>query len=125
MIDLARVGSNDAKRLLSIIERMERLAEETKALAADMSDLTALETAIIRNVLRLRKSTDGGKMTLELTEVYMRALGALADTPLGHAAIASATAEPVTPPRKKGRSALDDIAQEVNAALQEQVGTKH
>ena len=78
------VGGIAADQLRSIIERIERLEEEKKALAEDIKDVYAeakgngFDTKIIRKVIAMRKR-DRAELDEEETvlEVYLRALGML------------------------------------------------
>jgi len=69
-------------RLRSIIERVERLEEEKKALSSDIKDIMAeaksagFEPKALRRVLAARRMEAREREELEgLLEVYMRALG--------------------------------------------------
>ena len=98
---MADVGGISGERLKSFIERIERLEEEKAALAADIKDVFAeakgngFDTKILKQVIALRKK-DASKRAEEqaLLSVYMDALGMLADTPLGKAAIKAAKGDP-------------------------------
>lgn len=87
------VNSETAKRLLSIIERIERLEEERKALAEDVKDIyreaksSGYDTPTIRLIIKRRAEDEAKREEREaLLETYLAALGQLADTPLGKAA---------------------------------------
>ena len=79
---MADVGGVAADRLRTIIERIERLEEEKKALSDDMREVfseakgAGFDVKVIRQVVRLRKmdATDRSEMELVL-DVYKRALG--------------------------------------------------
>lgn len=82
------------ERLKSFIERIERLEEEKAGLAEDIKDIyaeakgTGFDTKTIRKIVKLRKmDAEKRREEEELLEIYMTALGMLADTPLGQAAI--------------------------------------
>jgi uncharacterized protein (UPF0335 family) len=82
------------ERLKSFIERVERLEEEKAALAADIKDVYAeaksagFDVKIMRQVVRIRKQDPQDRREQEkLLELYMSALGMLADTPLGESAL--------------------------------------
>jgi uncharacterized protein (UPF0335 family) len=69
-------------RLRSIIERIERLEEEKKALSSDIKDIMAeaksagFEPKALRRVLAARRMETQEREELEgLLEVYMNALG--------------------------------------------------
>ena len=86
-------------QIKSIVGRIERLEEEKQALADDIKEVYAeakangFDTKTLRAVVRLRKQDASRRQQQEaLLELYMHALGMLADTPLGEAAIARATA---------------------------------
>ena len=88
------VNSDTAKRLLSIIERIEALEAEKKNLAEDVKDIyreaksAGFDTKVLRMVIANRKKDQAEwEEQQALLETYMRALGQLADTPLGQAAL--------------------------------------
>jgi uncharacterized protein (UPF0335 family) len=71
-----------AQRLKSFIERIERLEEEKKALAADIKEIYAeaksagFDTKISRQVVRIRKMDKADRQEQEaLLEVYLDAIG--------------------------------------------------
>jgi len=80
------VGGVAADQLRSIIDRIERLEEEKKALAEDIKDVYAeaksngFDTKIIRKVISMRKR-DRAELDEEETmlAIYLRALGMLPD----------------------------------------------
>jgi len=82
----ADVGGIAGEQLRAIIDRIERLEEEKKALSEDIKDVYAeakgngFDTRIIRRIISLRKR-DRAELDEEETmlEVYMRALGMLPD----------------------------------------------
>jgi uncharacterized protein (UPF0335 family) len=81
-------------QLKSLVERIERLEEEKKTLSADIKEVYAeakangFDTKILRKVIALRKKeTAVREEEQSMLEVYMAALGMLADTPLGKAAL--------------------------------------
>ena len=83
-----------AKRLKSFIERIERLEEEKAAIAADIKEVyseakgTGFDTKTMREIIRLRKMSEQERAEREsLLDIYKAALGMLADTPLGAAAL--------------------------------------
>lgn len=85
--------------LKAFVERVERLEEEKKALADDIRDVYAeakgngFDVKALRAVVKLRKQDADKRREHEaILETYMHALGMLADTPLGQAAIERATA---------------------------------
>lgn len=76
------VGGIAADRLRSIIERVERLEEEKKALSSDIKDIMAeaksagFDVAVIRTILRIRKQEPADVEEQEaLLDLYRRALG--------------------------------------------------
>lgn len=76
------VGGIAADRLRSIIERVERLEEEKKALSSDIKDIMAeaksagFEVKVIRQILRIRKQEPADVEEQEtLLDLYRRALG--------------------------------------------------
>ena len=83
-----------ADRLKSIVQRIEKLEEERKLLQSDIKDIyteaksAGFDTKVLRMVIASRKK---GQAEWEeqqmLLETYMKALGQLADTPLGKAAL--------------------------------------
>jgi uncharacterized protein (UPF0335 family) len=86
----ADVGGVAADQLRSIIDRIERLEEEKKALAEDIKEVYAeakgngFDVKIIRKIISIRKR-DRAELDEEETilELYLRALGML---PVGDAA---------------------------------------
>lgn len=75
-------GGIAADRLRSIIERVERLEEERKALSGDIKDIFAearsagFDVKVIRMIIRLRKQEPAEVEAQEtLLEIYRRALG--------------------------------------------------
>lgn len=82
-------------QLQSLIDRIERLEEEKATIAEDMKVVYAhakgegFDVKILRKLVALRKKDAAERAEEEaLLEAYMKALGMLADTPLGQAAIA-------------------------------------
>jgi uncharacterized protein (UPF0335 family) len=78
----AEVGGIAADRLRSIVERVERLEEERKALSSDIKDIMAeaksagFDVKVIRAVLRIRKQEPADVEEQEtLLDLYRRALG--------------------------------------------------
>ncbi|HEY4251228.1 MAG TPA: DUF2312 domain-containing protein [Roseomonas sp.] len=76
------VGGIAADRLRSIIERIERLEEERKALGDDIKDIYAeaksagFDVKVIRQVIRIRKQEPADVEEMEtLLDLYRRALG--------------------------------------------------
>ncbi|KAA8387635.1 DUF2312 domain-containing protein [Acetobacter sp. DmW_136] len=80
--ETADVGGIAADRLRSIIERVERLEEERKALSGDIKDIfteaksAGFDVKVIRQIIRLRKQEPVEVEEQEtLLDVYRRALG--------------------------------------------------
>jgi uncharacterized protein (UPF0335 family) len=87
-----------ADRLKSLIERIERLEEEKAVIANDIKEIyseaksSGFETKIMRQIVRIRKMDAQALAEQEqLLDVYKQALGMLADTPLGAAALKRAS----------------------------------
>ena len=98
---MAKIGDNGVNggQLRAFIERIERLAEVKAAAAEDMKEVyeeaksTGFDAKIIRKVVSIRaQDADKRREEAEILDLYMEALGMLADTPLGQAAIHAATA---------------------------------
>lgn len=87
-------------QLKAFIERLEKLEEERATLGEDIKEVLAeakssgFDPKIIKKVLSLRKQ-DAKKRAEEqaILSVYMDALGMLADTPLGRAALDRASTD--------------------------------
>ncbi len=78
----AAVGGIAADRLRSIIERVERLEEERKALSGDVKDIfteaksAGFDVKVIRQIIRQRKQEPSEVEEQEtLLDIYRRALG--------------------------------------------------
>jgi uncharacterized protein (UPF0335 family) len=78
----AEVGGIAADRLRSIIERIERLEEERKALAGDIKDIyseaksAGFDVKVIRQIISIRKKEPAEVEEQEtLLDLYRRALG--------------------------------------------------
>ena len=76
------VGGIAGERLRSLIERIERLEEERKTLAADIKEVYAeakgsgFDTKIMRQLIRLRRMDQDDLDEQEtLLDIYKRALG--------------------------------------------------
>jgi uncharacterized protein (UPF0335 family) len=87
------VGGIAGERLKSLIERIERLEEEKKALAEDIKEVYAeakgvgFDTKIMRQVIKIRKMDQDDVDEQEaLLDVYKRALGMVPDLPTEAAA---------------------------------------
>ena len=101
-----------ADELKAFIERLERLEEEKAGIADDIKEVFAeakgrgFDTKAIRTILRIRKQDHAERQEQEaILELYMQALGMLADTPLGRAAA----------DRDLGRESTDAAARRVAA----------
>ena len=80
--DRAATGGIAADRLRSIIERVERLEEERKALGSDIKDIFAeaksagFDVKVVRQIIRIRRQEPADVEEQEaLLDVYRRALG--------------------------------------------------
>ena len=89
-------GAVNHAQLQSFVDRIERLETEKSALVEDIREVYSeakshgFDTKIMREVIKLRKMDQADRLEREaLIEIYMNALGMLADTPLGKAAIES------------------------------------
>ena len=76
------VGGIAADRLRSIVERIERLEEEKKALAGDIKEVYAeakgngFDAKIIRKVVSIRKQETAERVEQEqLIDLYLAAVG--------------------------------------------------
>jgi len=81
-------------QLKAIVERIERLEEEKATIASDIKDVYAeakgngFDVKILRKLIAMRKIDAAKRAEAEtILETYMQALGMLADTPLGQAAL--------------------------------------
>ena len=79
---MADVGGVTGDRLRTIIERIERLEEEKKALADDIREVyseakgAGFDVKVLRQIIRLRKMDTGDRNEMEeVLDVYKRALG--------------------------------------------------
>jgi uncharacterized protein (UPF0335 family) len=77
-----KTGGIAADRLRSIVERIERLEEERKALGSDIKDIYAeaksagFDVKVLRAIIRIRKQEPAEVEEQEtLIDVYRRALG--------------------------------------------------
>ena len=80
--DQAETGGIAADRLRSLVERIERLEEERKALSGDIKDIFAeaksagFDVKVLRQLIRIRKQEPAEVEEAEtLLDVYRRALG--------------------------------------------------
>ena len=79
---MAEVGSVAGDRLRTIIERIERLEDEKKALSDDIREVyseakgAGFDIKIIRQIVRLRKMDASDRSEMEqVLDVYKQALG--------------------------------------------------
>ncbi len=86
-------GGVAADELRAFIERVERLEEEKAGIAGDIKEVFAeakgcgFDTKAIRTIVRMRRQDQAERQEqAAILELYMQALGMLADTPLGRAA---------------------------------------
>ena len=92
------IGHNSTNpQLKSYVERIERLEGEISELNADKREVyseakgSGFDPKIIRQIVRLRNMKPADRAEQEaLLDTYKAALGMLADTPLGKAAITKA-----------------------------------
>ena len=82
-------------QLRAIVERIERLEADKKVISADIGEVYAeakangFDTKILRKVISLRKKDAAEREEEEsMLDVYLAALGMIADLPLGQAALA-------------------------------------
>ena len=87
-------GAGHNGQLKSIVERIERLEEEKKTIADDIRDVYAeakgngFDVKALRTIVKMRKQDATARAEQEaVLETYMLALGMLAGTPLGEAAM--------------------------------------
>jgi uncharacterized protein (UPF0335 family) len=80
--ETAQWGNIAADRLRSLVERIERLEEERKALSSDIKDIFAeaksagFDVKVLRQLIRIRKQEAAEVEEQEtLLDVYRRALG--------------------------------------------------
>ena len=92
---MSGIGHNvAAERLNNIVQRIEKLEEERKLLQSDIKDIyteaksAGFDTKVLRMLIASRKKDQGEwEEQQAMLETYMRALGQLADTPLGKASL--------------------------------------
>ena len=79
---MAEVGGIASERLLSFVERLERLEEEKAALSEDIKEVYSeaksggFDIKIMRQIVRLRKmNTADRREQEELLDLYKNALG--------------------------------------------------
>lgn len=93
---MSDIGHNTTAgdQLKSVVERIERLEEDKAGIASDIRDVYAeakgngFDVKALRTIVRMRKQDAADRAEHEATvDTYLHALGMLADTPLGQAAI--------------------------------------
>lgn len=93
---MASIGHNTiaGDKLGNIVERIERLEEQKADIAGDIRDIykeakdAGYDAKALRAVIKIRADDADKRAALQETiDIYMNALGELADTPLGKAAI--------------------------------------
>lgn len=99
------IADSAAARLLSLIERIERLVEERRALGNDIADIKREAKAAGFDVRTINRMLAERQLTSEqleeqeaLADIYRHALGALDGTPLGDAARKRLSRPPQPPP---------------------------
>ena len=114
-VDYAECGGIAGDRLKSFIERAEQLDEEKRALAADLKEVFAeargagFDVKIMRKIIaERRRDKDAVDEEQALLDVYRRALGMLADLPLGEAAVAAVKKRPKGILRAEVRARVED-----------------
>ena len=117
--------SPNNQRLLSLVERIERLEEEKRALAADIASIkmeaksAGFDVKVINQMIKERRMSQSEmEEHLALAEIYRAALGMLNGTPLGEFARKRFEPPPPTPPEPapeeppaSGKSAKQDAKQ--------------
>lgn len=86
------VGDNAAKDVLSIIQRIERLEDEKKQIASDISDVykeskgRGYDATALKEIIKIRREDPNKREAREsMVDVYMRAINRWEDTPLSRA----------------------------------------
>lgn len=116
-------GGIAGERLRSYIERIERLEEEKRTIAADIASVfneakgSGFDTKTMRQILRLRRMGSAEREEFEaLLDIYKAALGMLDGTPLGEAAVRRLSSEEPRPGDGKGAGGGDGDAPPSEAA---------
>lgn len=108
---MAGAGHNgvNAEHLRAFIERIERLEEEKRSIADDIKDVYAeakgngFDAKIIRKIVAMRRLDIDKRLEEQIVmDLYLEALGMLADTPLGEAAIANARKQSSAGSKRRG-----------------------
>ena len=83
------IGDNAAKDVISIIERIERLEDEKKQIANDISDVykeskgRGYDATALKEIIKIRREDPNKREAREsMVDVYMRAINRWEDTPL-------------------------------------------
>jgi uncharacterized protein (UPF0335 family) len=83
------IGDNAAKDVVSIIERIERLEDEKKQIASDISDVykeskgRGYDATALKEIIKIRREDPNKREAREsMVDVYMRAINRWEDTPL-------------------------------------------
>lgn len=96
---MSEIGHNSGTRfakdqLKSIIERIERLEASKAEIASDIRDVyteakgNGFDVKALRAIVKMRKQdADERREQQDIIDTYLHALGMLADTPLGQAAV--------------------------------------
>ncbi len=106
-------------RAMSLLEARDEISEDLKEVYAEAKD-AGFVTAQLRQIVREQRMEPLTlESHLEAMDMLRHALGGLADTPLGEAAVAAAEAPPAEKPRRgRPRSPMADAMQ----AAQEHLG---
>lgn len=82
MTDTTQVNNIAGEKLLSFIERIERMEEDKAAIAADIKDVyaeakgTGFDVKIMRKIIRLRKMEEHDRSEQEeILDLYKHSLG--------------------------------------------------
>ena len=83
------IGDNASKDVVLIIERIERLEEEKKQIASDISDVykeskgRGYDATALKEIIKIRREDPNKREAREsMVDVYMRAINRWEDTPL-------------------------------------------
>jgi uncharacterized protein (UPF0335 family) len=86
------IGDNATRDVAAIIERIERLEEEKKQIASDISDIykeskgRGYDATALKEIIKIRREDPSKREAREsMVDVYMRAIHRWEDTPLGSA----------------------------------------
>ncbi|MBW6400002.1 DUF2312 domain-containing protein [Roseomonas sp. HJA6] len=117
-------GGIAAARLQSLIQRIERLEEEKRALQEDIKEIYAeaksagFDPKVMRAMIKERRMAEADRQEWQaLCDVYRAALGMLDGTPLGEAARKRFMPDPPRPPGdEQAETAASDAPPEAPAA---------